>query len=151
MIKIFFTATIFLYSIAVLSQGDSKPLRVDMRGKQCNGGSSICSIVPDPLNRTQDSNMKNFTAFKTTENSIVLELYTNTLEKDDQIKFFGKEYSKISSTEELVFIQEEDYEFSNDALSYLNIDNKYKYLKKGRYPIIVVDDKVQVKLTLFQK
>ena len=79
---------------------------------------------------------------------MILELDANTLSKKDQIKFFGKEYSKIAVNEKLTFIQEEDYEFSFDFLLYLDLDTRYKYLKKGEYPLEIKKEIVNVLLTL---
>jgi len=92
--------------------------------------------------------VKNFKAIKTSSTSIILELNANRLSKDDQIKFFGKEYAKITACERLTFIQQDDYEFSFYFLLYLDLDTRYKYLKKGEYPLEVTKDNVQVLLTL---
>lgn len=92
--------------------------------------------------------MKNFKAIKASSTSMILELNTSTLSKDDQKKFFGKDYSKIKVDEKLTFIQKADYEFSFDTLLYLDLDVRYKYLKKGEYPLQIVEDKVQVLVTL---
>lgn len=85
---------------------------------------------------------------KATTTSMIIELDTDTLSKEDQIKFFGKEYSKITADERLTFIQEDSYEFSFDVLLYLDLDTRYKYLKKGEYPLEIVNKNVQVLLTL---
>lgn len=92
--------------------------------------------------------MKNYTTYKKAENTMVIELDTNTLSQDDQKKFFGKEYSKITGNEQLTFVQDSDYEFSFDALIYLDMDFRYKYLKKGEYPLEIINNKVQVTLSL---
>ena len=62
--------------------------------------------------------------------------------------FFGKEYSKINTTEKLRFMQKHDYEFKLDLLLHLGLDIRYKNLKKGEYPLLIVKDKVRVLLTL---
>ena len=92
--------------------------------------------------------MKNCKAIKNSATSLILELNISGLSKDDQIKFFGKEYTEITVDEKLTFIQEADYEFSFDVLVHLDLDIRYKYLKKGEYPLEITNDKVQVLLTL---
>lgn len=92
--------------------------------------------------------MKNYTTYKLSHNTMMIELETTTLSIEDQIKFFGKEYSKISSNEELTFVQEADYVFSIEALLYLGFDLSYKNLKKGTYPLSIINDKIQISLTL---
>ena len=134
--------------MVAFSQDNEKTIQGDLRGKQCGGGSGFCSAVSDPLNRNPDTNMKNFKAVKTSDTSLLLELNTTALSKDDQIKFFGKEYSQITVHEKLTFIQEDDYEFNFDVLLYLDLDTRYKYLRKGEYPLEIKDGKVLVLLTL---
>lgn len=148
MIKSIITITAVFCSIVAASQDQGKTIVGDLRGKQCNGGSGFCGTVSDTLNKIPNANMKNFKAVKISPSSILLELNTNALSKQDQFKFFGKEYSKISSDEKLTFIQEEDYEFSFDVLNYLELNTLYKYLKKGEYPLEIINDKIQVFLTL---
>jgi hypothetical protein len=70
------------------------------------------------------------------------------LSKEEQNKFFGKEYARITPNEKLYFIQDEDYVFDLDTLLYLDFDYHYKYLKKGNYPLEIKDDKIYVTLTL---
>ncbi|SCY66735.1 hypothetical protein [Flavobacterium caeni] len=94
--------------------------------------------------------MKNFKAIKTSSTSVILELDTCKLSVEEQIKFFGREYAKVTPDEKLTFIQQHDYEFSFNMLLHLDLDLRYKYLKKGEYPLQIADDKVQVLLTLSQ-
>ena len=148
MIKFILTVTILLFSLIVLAQDNEKNIQADFRGKQCNGGSGFCGTLPDTIHKSQNSKMKNFKVLKTSATSLTLELNTSALSIEDQVKFFGKEYSKIGADEKLTFNQDSDYEFSFDVLLYLDIDVRYKYLKKGEYPLKIIADKVQVALTL---
>lgn len=134
-------------SIASFSQTE-KTIGGDFRGKQCSGGTGFCGTLPNPDNRNVNSDMKNFKAIKTSATSMILELNTNMLTKDDQLLFFGKEYSQITTNETLTFVQQDDYEFNIDLLIYMGLDTRYKFLKKGEYPLAIVNDKVQVSLTL---
>ncbi len=94
--------------------------------------------------------VKNFKAIRTSPTSLILELYPETLSPEQQIRFFGKAYDLIGAGEKLTFIQQNDYEFSFNALLFLDLDLRYKYLKKGEYPLEISNNKVQVILTLSQ-
>lgn len=147
MIRIIIATTVFLLSICTFAQNAEKAAQGEFNGRLCDIGRGLCTVTP-PNTNNKSTTMKNFKAIKTTPTSIILELNTTELSKEDQIKFFGKEYSKITATEKLTFIQEDDYEFSFDLLLYLDMDIRYKYLKKGEYPLEIIKDKVQVSLTL---
>ncbi len=142
------TQPALLFSMMAFCQDNGKFLEADLRGKQCRGGSGICSTVSDSLNRNQNTGMKNFRAIRTSPRSLTLELDATALSKDEQVKFFGKEYSNISSNEQLTFVQEEDYEFTLEILLYLDLDIKYRYLRKGEYPVKIISDTALVFLTL---
>lgn len=94
--------------------------------------------------------MKNYTAYRQDYNVVMFELDTKTLNAEDQIKFFGKEYAKITATENLEFTQEDDFIFDMDTMIYLDLDLGWRLLKKGSYPIKIINDKVQVFFTLSQ-
>ena len=147
MIRLIVTATLFLLSLLGFSQTTGKATQGEFSGVRCVGTNGICYVVP-PDSNNKSNTMKNYTTFKKSDNIIVIELDVNTLSIEDQIKFFGKEYSRITANEQLSFIQDADYEFSFDTLLYLELDYRYKYLKKGAYPLSIQDNKVQVTLTL---
>jgi hypothetical protein len=147
MIKIIITITALLVSLLSFSQDTGKDTQGEFNGLRCAGSVGICYVTPPDVNN-KSTTMKNYTTYKKSENTIVIELDNNTLSIEDQKKFFGKEYSKITVNEQLTFIQDADYEFSFDALLYLDMDVRYKYLKKGEYPLEIINDKVQVTLSL---
>ena len=78
----------------------------------------------------------------------MLKIDTDALSQQEQIEFFGKEYAKVTINERLTFVQETDYEFSFDFLLHLDLDTRYKYLKKGEYALHVTKNSVEVLLTL---
>lgn len=147
MIRIIIASTLILLSICAFGQNTGKEAKGEFNGKLCNIGRGLCTVTP-PNTDNKSPIMKNLNVIKTTPTSMILELNTNELSREDQIKFFGKEYSKITATEKMIFIQEDDYEFSFDLLLYLDMDVRFKFLKKGEYPLEIVKDKVQVLLTL---
>lgn len=147
MIKIAITAATFLVSLVTSSQNLGKDAQGEFNGKVCDIGRGLCNTTPPGINN-KSTTMKNYTTYKQSENTMIIELDTNNLSVEDQKKFFGKEYSKITSNEVLTFVQEADYVFSADMLLYLGFDLSYKNLKKGTYPLAIIKDKVLITLTL---
>lgn len=92
--------------------------------------------------------MSNYTIKKQTDTSMIIEIVTTKLTIEEQIEFFGKEYSKLNPKEELLFIQDNDLIFDFNTLLYFELDTKYRLLKKGFYPLEIVNDTVQVHIML---
>ena len=148
MIRLIITLTALLASSASFSQVNTgKESTGNFSGKLCDIGRGLCSISA-PTSITNSSTMKNFTTYKQSENTMIIELEATKLSIDDQNLIFGKEYSKMSSNETLSFVQTEDYVFDTDALLYLGFDVNLRFLRKGNYPLAIVKDKVMVTLTL---
>ncbi len=120
-------------------------LALDVRGTFCRGGSGICN---EDRNPSKDSNMKMYTSTKLDFNKMSFEIEPNKLSIEEQIIFFGKEYRELKPTDEIMFIQENDFIFDLDTLIYLDLDYNYGLLKKGTYPVTVEKDKVKVIFTL---
>jgi hypothetical protein len=120
-------------------------IALDMRGTLCKGGSGVCN--PD-RNPPKDSTMKMYTTTKLDFNKMSFEIDPINLAIEDQIRFFGKEYRELKPTDEIVFIQENDFIFDLDTLIYLDLDLAYGLLKKGTYPVTIEKEKVKVTFTL---
>jgi len=147
MIKLIITMTALIMSFFGSAQTEGKTAQANFNGKRCDIGRGLCNL--DSLSTSNRSTtMKAIKTYKKSENTMVIEMDVMNLSKEDQNKFFGKEYSKITSDEKLYFIQDEDYVFDLDTLLYLDFDYHYKYLKKGNYPLEIKDDKIYVTLTL---
>jgi hypothetical protein len=149
MIKFIITATALLVSMLSNSQDNGKATQGEFNGKLCDIGRGLCTTTP-PKEYNKSTKMKNYTAYRQDYNVVMFELDTKTLNAEDQIKFFGKEYAKITATETLEFIQDEDFIFDMDTMIYLDLDLGWRLLKKGSYPIKIINDKVQVFFTLSQ-
>ena len=148
MIRLIISITALLAATVSFSQVNTGKESVGtFNGKLCDIGRGLCTITT-PTSITNSSTMKNFTTYKQSENTMVIELEATKLSTDDQKLIFGKEYSKMSPNETLTFLQTEDYVFDMDTLIYLGFDVNYKFLKKGNYPLTIVKDKVMVTLTL---
>lgn len=147
MIKLIITIATLIMSFFASAQTEGKTAQANFNGKLCDIGRGLCNL--DSLSSSNRSTtMKAIKTYKQSENTMVIEMDVMNLSKEDQNKFFGKEYSKITSNEKLYFIQEEDFVFDLDTLLYLDFDYHYKYLKKGEYPLEIRDDKIYVTLTL---
>lgn len=148
MIRLIITiASLLAASICSSQVNSGKALEGNFNGKLCGIGRGLCTIKT-VTTLTKSTIMKNYTTYKQSENTMVIELDAANLSKEDQIKFFGKEYANFSPNEALTFVQDEDFVFDMDTLIYLDFDINYQYLKKGTYPISIIKDKVLVTLTL---
>lgn len=146
MIKIAITIATLLLSMLASAQVTGKTLQIDIRGRDCMGGSGLCSVTtPDSLKR---STMKTYNIIKVTSKSMIIEVESSKLSVDDQKLLFGKELSKIAPNEELVFVQDQDYIFDIDTMIYLEMDIGFRMIKRGSYPLHIVKDKVQVSIDL---
>lgn len=148
MIRIIITVTAFLVSLLAFSQTAGKAIQIDIRGRSCIGGSGLCST-----NTTSNkiNTMKLYNTIKVSPTEIIFEIDNNILSAEDQKMFYGKEYSKVGTDEKLMFIQEEDFLFDIMTLIYLDLDINYPLIKRGTYPIKIVDNKVQVQIALSKK
>ncbi len=146
MIKIVLIAVALLISMISFAQITGKGLKLDIRGRDCNGGGGLCSVAPPELENKSD--MKKYNIVKLTSKSMMIEIETNNLSVEDQKFMFGKEYDKITPDEKLVFIQDQDYIFDVETMLYLDLDMGFRMIKRGSYPLQVVKDKVQVTINL---
>lgn len=139
------TIATLLLTFASQAQSDYKDVKMDIRGRSCIGGSGLCSITPPG---ESNITMKNFNIKKLSSKSMQIEIETSKLTIEEQKMFFGKEYSTISANEQLFFIQEQDFIFDINTLLYLELDPAYRLLKRGTYPLEIVNDKVKVTVAL---
>lgn len=135
--------SLILYCSSAVAQ--KKPVGIDIRGRDCNGGSGLCSIG---TSSSKLSNMKNFNITKLTSKSMVIEIEASKLTIEEQNIFFGKTYAQVLADEQLFFIQEQDFIFDINTLLYLELDPAYRLLKRGTYPIEIVNDTVLVTVSL---
>ncbi len=129
----------------VLSQ--SQKVSVDLRGRDCNGGSGICSA-----GTSQKSGNDIEASFsKISESSIALVLENQNLSLQDQKRIIGKGFSEVSAKENPVFHQEQDFWLDESLLKKLGVDSAFKYIKMGDYPMVFEEGKSIVIFTLSQK
>ena len=156
MIKTVITIVVLLLSVISFAQNETKNypvfenLQVDIRGVGCHGGSGLCSIMETNKNNKLDS-ASAITVIRQSENTIQLVIDNNNLSIEEKENYFRKEHSKSSTKENHFFTQDEDFVFDEKSLLYLGIDSKYNTIKKGNYSCEIINDKIQVKMTLFEK
>lgn len=140
---IIITTTLILFCSSAI--GQTKAAGVDIRGRNCNGGSGLCSIG---ITGAKLSSMKNFNITKLTSKSMVIEIEASKLTIEEQKVFFGKTYAEVLANDDLFFIQEQDFIFDINTLLYLELDPAYRLLKRGTYPVEIVNDTVLVTVSL---
>lgn len=146
MIKIAISFAFLLFSLITFSQSTSRAFQGEFNGRLCDIGRGLCAIsIP---NNNKSITMKNFTITKKATNIIMIELDVKALNIDEQKRYFGKPYAEITKNEVLVFIQENDFIFPFETLILNDIHPLYQNLKKGNYPLTIVDSKIQITLTL---
>lgn len=148
MIKIIITITTLLLSMLSFSQTEEKNLQADIRGRDCHGGSGLCSIMPIETRVASHSYIK---VSKLSIDTILLELNLIDLSVDEQVTHFGMKVTEISSSKAFEFIQDYDFVLDKKALLNLDIDSKYCLLKKGKYPIEISNNTVSIILKLSEK
>lgn len=92
--------------------------------------------------------MEKFIIKKQSPKLMIIEVDCHKLSAAEQIFFFGKEFSKITSNEELVFIQKFDHEFSIEIMIHYGFDIYCRTIKKGEYPIKIEGSVIQVFIDL---
>lgn len=151
MIKLMITMVSVLLSVTSFAQSETKNILVseillaDIRGVGCHGGSGLCSVV-------SENSKENTTAVVTKQslNTILLIIDANKLTIEEQANCFGKEYSKMTTDDTLLFAQAADFVFDAKTLISLGLESKYTTIKKGNYPCAISQDKIQVKMTLWE-
>ena len=150
MIRIISTLYLFSLSLCISAQNQGKETSGEFNGKLCNIGRGLCAITPPDVNNKSNTS-KNYRTYKQANNQIIIELDLNNLSLQDQTNIFGKTYAAISKEEVLTFVQEDDFEFSDDSLIYLGLNTSYKLLRSGEYPLTLIDNTIFITLTLSQK
>ncbi len=139
------TLITLLLSILSLAQTEDKILQADIRGRDCRGGSGLCSITTSSLGNLTSTRVK---INGQSQNTIVLEFEKNQLSIEQQKTHFGKEFIKSPMSEDLYFMQDENFIINESTLIELGIDRKHNLLSKGKYSAEILKDTIQVRLAL---
>lgn len=122
----------------------TEKISVDLRGRDCNGGTGICSTGTSQ----KMGNALNAFFTKVSENSLKMIIENKDISVTDQQRIAGKTFSEIKKEEQTYFWQENDFVVDDDLLKKLNMNSDYQYIKAGKYPIIFENDKSIVVFTL---
>lgn len=110
----------------------------------CMLSGSICNLFPkDERPETANAN-----TIKRTENSFDLEIRKSTFSSEKQKAMLGKELSEIREGE-VIFLQlEKDFIADPILLQALDIDENYRTVAAGSYPVVISEEFLTIRLTL---
>jgi hypothetical protein len=147
--NILYTATLIVLPLLSIAQTELK-INAEIRGRSCNGGLGLCSVSSTLEMQKTNQEIKT-KALKINDTTIVLAFDKALLSEQEQKSLFNSTLSKITTTEKIDFIQEDDLTIDIQTLLLLGIDPKYNTLKKGNYPLIIANDTIKVTLKLWEQ
>jgi hypothetical protein len=139
---------LILLCTSLNAQNTEKSLEVDIRGRECKGGVGLCTIE---TSTNKNSDIEKFYLLKISETELQLTIKTNALTIEDQKFLFGKEIKTITEIEKFYFNQDYDFELNSETIKLLELTYKNPTIKKGIYPIKLMNDKAIVVLKIFSK
>ncbi|SEQ13740.1 hypothetical protein [Flavobacterium urocaniciphilum] len=139
---------LFFLSIYSYSQTIYNSLNIDIRGKDCNGGLSFCTIETNP-NSKQISNK--YSLQKITENELLFVINIKELTIDEQKNIFGKEIQYISESDTFFFRQDYNFQLKIETCKLLEINPQNSIILKESYPIKIIENKAIIILKLTNK
>lgn len=143
--KIIIRSIIILFCVLSNAQNEANKLEIDIRGKDCNGGLSFCTIEANTENKIVTSK---FSLQKISETEIQFVIKINELTKEEQKILFDKEFYEISNDDKFNFTQNYDFQLNPDCIKILQLNSKYSIIKKGIYPINLIDERAIIILKL---
>jgi len=124
-------------------------INAEIRGRSCNGGLGLCSV--STTSEIQKTNQEyKTTAFKLDETTVVLEFHKTLLSEEEQKSLLNTTLSKITASQTIDFVQEEDVTIDPQTLLLLGIEPKYNTIKKGKYPLLVSNETIKITLKLWE-
>jgi len=124
-------------------------INAEIRGRSCNGGLGLCSV--STTSEIQKTNQEyKTTAFKLDETTVVLEFHKTLLSEEEQKSLLNTTLSKITASQTIDFVQEEDVTIDPQSLLLLGIEPKYNTIKKGKYPLLVSNETIKITLKLWE-
>ena len=147
--NILYTATLIVLPLLSIAQTELK-INAEIRGRSCNGGLGLCSVSTTLEMQKINQEIKT-KAVKINDTTVVLAFEKNLLSEQEQKSLFNSTFNKITTTEAIDFIQEEDLTIDSQTLQILGIDSKYNTLKKGKYPLVISNDTIKVTLQLWEQ
>ena len=146
--NILYTATLIMLPLLSIAQTELK-INAEIRGRSCNGGLGLCSV--STTSEIQKTNQEyKTTAFKLDETTVVLEFHKTLLSEEEQKSLLNTTLSKITASQIIDFVQEEDVTIDPQTLLLLGIEPKYNTIKKGKYPLLVSNETIKITLKLWE-
>jgi hypothetical protein len=146
--NILYTATLIMLPLLSIAQTELK-INAEIRGRSCNGGLGLCSV--STTSEIQKTNQEyKTTAFKLDETTVVLEFHKTLLSEEEQKSLLNTTLSKITASQTIDFVQEEDVTIDPQTLLLLGIEPKYNTIKKGKYPLLVSNETIKITLKLWE-
>ena len=139
------TTTILTLFCALLN---AQNLEIDIRGKDCNGGLSFCTIETTSISKNTSTK---FTLHKISETELQFTINTKELTIEEQKNIFGKEVQYISEKDIFYFVQKYDFELNYNSCKTLGLNSKNPIIKRESYPIKLIDSKAIILLKLSNK
>lgn len=146
--KSIITYIVILFCTMLHAQNNENNLKIDIRGKDCNGGLSFCTIE---INTDEKQISQKFSLHKISEMELQFTINLKALTIEEQKFIFGKEVQYISKSDELYFNQDYDFELNYNSLKILGLGSKNATIKTGTYLIKLIDDSAIIILKLFSK
>lgn len=144
--KTIYLATLLVLPVLAIAQTQLK-IAADIRGRGCSGGLGLCS-VSSTASLQKSTQTSPTTAIKQSETEITMEINYTLFSDTMQINLAGNLFSRIAIGTKLYFTQDEDLILDNDSLLVLGINPKFKYIKKGIYPMFLNKDTVTISIVL---
>ncbi len=119
---------------ALHAQKQINNITIDIRGRDCKGGLSLCTIELDSY-KMSDTATKFLKKLSDTE--LQLSIVTSSLSLEEQLLIFGKSLKDISDKESYFFTQAFDLEINASCLEILALNPKYPVIKSGVYPLLI--------------
>lgn len=137
-----------LFCAIINAQNTESKLEIDIRGRECKGGVGLCTIE---TNTDKNPSTEKFYLLKISDTELQLTIKTDALTIEDQKFLFGKEIKTISEIEKFYFNQDYDFELNPETIKLLNLSSINPTIKKGIYPIKLINGRAIIILKLFNK
>jgi len=142
------TIILILFCANINAQTTESKIELDIRGRECQGGVGLCTIESST---NKDLITEKFYLLKISDTQLQLTIKTEALTIEDQKFLFGKEIKTITEIEKFYFNQDYDFELNPDTIKLLELNTKNPTIKKGIYPIKLIDGRAIIILEIFNK
>ena len=147
--NLLYTAMLIALPLLSIAQTE-RTITADIRGRNCSGGLGLCSVSTSVELEKTNQEYKTL-AFKLDESTVELQFNKTLLSEEEQKSLLNTTLMKITASQNIEFVQEEDLVIDNETLLFLGIAPKYNTIKKGNYPLEITDHTIKVKLKLWEQ